>query len=639
MKQKIFAIGLIFSLLLTGCATSAAQNPAEPETPTTPNVETPPNLDLQAAADYKAVRRHLCAPWGGNDLIDGLFGTSMYSKTETTAAVDDNMGMDTSAADVSAGDRNSASSSADGGYTTTNVQVDGVDEGDVIKTDGTVIYRLSNEAVTLLRADGADTALLATISDPLGADAMASDLYLDGDRLLVLGSDARMVICPDVDGVARESGRDQTLVAVYDVSDPAAPKKVETYAQDGYLTNSRLQNGLLYLITSYNLYQYDEDLPQTYIPTVACGGKTEMLAAENIYLPPETEQSSYTVVGAIDTATGAPESTCAVLGWCDTVYMSRENLYLACSQYTQNTEDLGTEDVYTVQRVTSTASTDLTRIPLTLPLAPAATATVSGTLLNSYAMDEYAGNLRLVTTDDSYSYTEYYDEKHAWSNMRWEDDEAAQNSNNLFVLDANLQQIGALTDLAPGEQVYSVRFEGETGYFVTFRQIDPLFCVDLSDPTAPAVLSALKIPGFSQYLHRYGDGLLMGFGQAVTDNHSDGLKLSMFDTTDPTDVTELCATPLEDDYSTALYDYHAILVDPTRNVIGFPVDNGNCYTFYGYDADRGFFLRSRVKLGDDWGGWDTRALAIGSFYYVSDWNGMCVLDDAFVPVCSISFEK
>jgi uncharacterized secreted protein with C-terminal beta-propeller domain len=152
--------------------------------------------------------------------------------------------------------------------------------------------------------------------------------------------------------------------------------------------------------------------------------------------------------------------------------------------------------------------------------------------------------------------------------LPWDED-GSKTFNALYVLDADLQVAGSITDLAQDEVIYSARFDGDIGYFVTFRQVDPLFAVDLSNPKAPVVLSALKIPGFSEYLHLWSDGRLFGLGRDadVETGRAGRMKLSMFDTSDPADVTERKTLLLDSDYSAALYNHKAILISRDKNLI------------------------------------------------------------------------
>lgn len=195
-----------------------------------------------------------------------------------------------------------------------------------------------------------------------------------------------------------------------------------------------------------------------------------------------------------------------------------------------------------------------------------ATGSVRGELNNNFSMDEYDGNLRVVTTAGG-----------------WEEDYSEYSrDNNLYVLDNTLKTIGKIENLAENEEIKSARFMGKTGYFVTYRNTDPLFAVDLSDPENPKVTGELKITGFSEYLHFYGDNQLLGIGWETdpdTGNVS-GMKCSMFDLSDPTDIKETDRFILKDvSFCDALENYRAILASPKKNLFGF------AYGIYGNTND------------------------------------------------------
>lgn len=232
-----------------------------------------------------------------------------------------------------------------------------------------------------------------------------------------------------------------------------------------------------------------------------------------------------------------------------------------------------------------------------------AQAKVDGIVDDSFCLDEHEGNLRIVTT--------IYEKN-------------GDTENALYVLNSKLEEVGRIDNIAPGEKVYSARFLGNTGYFVTFEQIDPLFSVDLSDPQNPAIIGELKIPGFSEYLHPYSDNLLLGIGMSADEaGTTDGIKLSMFDTTNPGDVQEIATTVIENAYYSDVFnDYRAALIEPERDMIGFPVSaDREAYAVYGYSEGSGF---TQHMLEDTNGtGWvSTRGVRIGDVLYVVKGNAL-----------------
>ena len=241
------------------------------------------------------------------------------------------------------------------------------------------------------------------------------------------------------------------------------------------------------------------------------------------------------------------------------------------------------------------------------------------------SLDERDGYLRLATTEQTYSYSVYRDEKHDFENTKTNDD-ATQTSNDVYVLDCDLNTVGSVAGIAEGETVFSARFDGDYGYLCTYRQTDPVFAVDLTAPTDPKVVGELKLSGYSDYLHVWSDGMLFGLGMETTavDGGAtvDGMKLVMIDTSDPAKLHDLHTQTLDADYSEALNNHKAILVDSDKDLIAFPAENS--YLVYGYSADDGFTLRKEIPVSQ----WDenNRGLYIGDYFYVVGSDQVNVLD-------------
>ena len=269
-----------------------------------------------------------------------------------------------------------------------------------------------------------------------------------------------------------------------------------------------------------------------------------------------------------------------MFGFGSSIYASNDNIYIPT--YTQIKEG---EMVHSATKLFR-FSIDEGKIEL------AAEGVVKGNILNQFSMDEYNGNFRIVTTLYSYRIPDRNGEFPVSSS-----DDSGQ-SNELYVLDSDLNIIGKIENLAKGERVYSVRFMGDIAYFVTYEQIDPLFAVDLKNPKSPTLLSALKIPGFSQYLHPYGEGLLFGLGtDADMEGRASGMKLSMFDVSDPRNVVEKHKLALTNLWSEAQYNHKAILINAERNIIAFATDL--TYYVYSYSDETGFKQEAVINLADD----------------------------------------
>ena len=197
-------------------------------------------------------------------------------------------------------------------------------------------------------------------------------------------------------------------------------------------------------------------------------------------------------------------------------------------------------------------------------------------------------------------------------------------TNSVYVLDEELETIGSIENLAEDERIYSARFMGDTGYFVTFRETDPLFSVDLSDPKNPKIVGELKIPGFSDYLHFYGNNRLLGIGMNVDEKTmtTDGVKITMFDISDKTDVKEEDTYVLKNVYSTDVsYDYKAALVDWEKNLIGFAgyTQGGQRYFLFEYDDEKGFVCNLEEDINGN-GMRNPRGIYIEETLYVIQGN-------------------
>lgn len=476
------------------------------------------------------------------------------------------------------------------GYSGTNVQVAGIDEGDFLKTDGSYLYIAKGTTVAVVLAAAGNTHQVATIDISgltTGKEVLTGPvvgLMIDGTTLVVLthGFEIDTADWTRSSAAYLSSAASSLKAAFYDISDPVHPKYVSQVEQSGIYVDSRLSNGVLYLISSY--FVAPSPLagdPASYVPSVDPGlgsGRTT-LAPADITITPGVAQPAYSVVTATNVATRAMVGEQAVLENTNTVYMSDTNLYLAASQWPTYSAD-GTVSTPKVAIPGFSGSYDGTATGIVRvalgdgSLKVAAQGSVPGFVVNQFALDEMDGYLRVATTWADTSNSGYRQEASLW------------------VLDPSLNLVGSILKLADNEQIQSVRFSGPVGYVVTFRQRDPLFAIDLSDPKAPTVQSALKIPGFSTYLHPYGDDLLLGVG---VDTDSTGaptgkVKLSMFDVTDPYNVTEAStalvdvgvarrnSTQTDSADTEVTTDHKAAFVDDQLGLVGFPVTISSNWT-------------------------------------------------------------
>ena len=445
-------------------------------------------------------------------------------------------------------DTSVAADSNDLSHSETNVQEIGVDEGDFVKTDGKFIYILKRTGSFLIvSADQGELEIVSSIKLPISESV--KEMYVDGDYLSVITTVYYTSLDTSTEGVYASSSNYRTTLYTYSIADREKPELIGTISQDGNFSQSRKNGDYIYLFT-----QYSPDIQSTYeessiIPRTSRGE----LSASQIYLPEHLTYSTYLVASSVNThEPGEIGDQKAVVSVASTFYASEKNIYIANEVWSG-----------------SDTRTELMKLHYENGrIYGAAAGSVEGYLNDSFSLNEYNGYLRVVTT----SYDENYDER-----------------NGLYILDENLVLTGAIRNLAQDETIRSARFLGDTGYFVTFRQTDPLFSADLSDPADPKILGALKISGFASYLHFYNDHLLLGLGYESNENTGErtGLKLSMFDISDPSNVKEVSKFVLNGiTWCSSLDNYRSILIDPEKNLFGFTCDNR--YLLFSYDEEKGF---------------------------------------------------
>lgn len=496
--------------------------------------------DIQTAKSYDQIYEYLQANQ------DDQYGTDtgMLERGVVTESAEDSSSTNSAAA-VDTGVAQNSKSSENAVYSETNIRQEGVDEADVVKTDGRYLYTLKDNGSSVSIVDTVNGKLKEVASVRVEDDDQAREFYVnDGHLILVSEFDQERE-----DGTWTYASTD-TRVTTYNITDPEKPEKAGEVTQSGSYTSSRLTDGHLYLFTQYSVDVTSGITPKDkkdYIPYV----NQQMLEADDIYLPPFSQAYMYEVVSSVDVAKpGEIQDTKAIFSDGGELYVSNDNIYWYETQWSDKTETV-------IKRISYKGG----------KLKAEASGKVDGYINDSFSIDEYDGYLRVVTTDDE--------------------------TNGLYILDSNMKEVGSITGLAEGEQVYSARLLGDTGYFVTYEQTDPLFSVDLSDPKNPKIIGKLKIPGFSEYLHFYGENLLLGIGMDVDEDRftTNGVKLSMFDISDSSDVKEIQKYTLENVYSAAvMYDYKAVLIDPEKNVIGFAADgnNGENYYVFSYNDTNGF---------------------------------------------------
>lgn len=584
------------------------------------------------ASDYKEVYQTLLKGYQQN-WIEG----EMSAETSTATSEDKASG---NAAKDESADMDLSEGSKEGGkdYSTTNLQMEGVDESDIAKIDGSYIYTVEDKYIVITDIrDGKLEEVTRFLPKDCGAADRVMEIYVDGDQLILVvqgyetsldgnskaGSDKetsdketsdketkdeensdKETAVSDVakDGAFcyKMNGKSTTQIQVYSIVDRKNPEFEGRLIQDGYYNTSRKIGDVVYLFTQYNMTSdvtsYVEkkhgvedlkegngvsSLAEAVIPKV----NGEKVAASEIYLP-ESSGESGILVSSLDVnkPDKVLDSKLVISGYAQT-YISKDALYLY-------------EEDYDGAMITNIAKFALDEGRI----SGVAAAAVSGYVRDTFAINASDGYLRVLTTDYS------------------TEDEV----NALYILDENMKLTGQLTGIAPGEEIYAARFMGNTGYFVTYRNTDPLFTVDLSDPAKPEIIGELKVTGFSEYLHFWDDTHLLGIGYESDENtgNIENIKLSMFNIENPGEVTEEAKLVLKDvDYSEALYDYKSVIISKDKNLIGLVCEDYSGsrtkQTYQIYSYENGTFKKQAEIPGINGANYENvRGMYSGNVFYL-----------------------
>jgi uncharacterized secreted protein with C-terminal beta-propeller domain len=491
------------------------------------------------------------------DSYDGMM--MEYARSATAIAAPTAMTLD------------SAKSESGAGFSETNNQVAGIDEADIIKTDGEYIYTVSGSTLFIVQA-GEDAKVMSTTA----LDMQAAGLFVEGDALMVIGNLYDLDRFKDM-GIVPYGGMTQVLL--FDISDRESPAQAQELLFEGSYSQGRLKDGEAFIVVTSPAQSRDHPTP-----LIVENGQASNVAIGDVYLYPfPYDSTQFASVHKIDMQSGERvESTSVVVNWNLVVYMSEDNMYFATQESINEWEirqeimqdllegELTAKDRDLIARIKavddvvlsqgekknkiqqvyeryvqymksdeqealyeevddavkkrldeyeSLTYTIISRIDAD-SLAVAATGNVPGTLVNQFALDEHEGTLRAATTIQprwwgpiARPMIAETAEGTSEPAQKMVVPERTESSSGVYTLDLNMRRQGELTGLAPGESIFSARFMGERLYMVTFRQVDPFFVIDLSNPAKPKQLGELKIPGFSRYLHPYSDDVIIGIGR------------------------------------------------------------------------------------------------------------------------------
>lgn len=467
-------------------------------------------------------------------------------------------------------------------YSKTNNQVEGVEESDIIKTDGKYMYILRSKVlegkvekeVSIVEAYPADSIKVkSNISLP--KEIFNGSIHILSDRLILLY---------DINA----NGTLQSAVKIYDKTDITNPKLIREITYSGKRLSDRLINNQLYLVTEKSPYTnkigYKEidkinssDVEEPIIKDSLDNNENKVNYNDIKYCPGIPTENFITIASVNLSQMSEKSTSKTILASSRNMYVSEKNLYI--SGY--NFKD---EKTLFFKFALNNGAISLV-----------GTGEAPGMLLNQFSMDEYNENFRAATTNRKENITE----------------------NNLYVFDKNMNITGKLEGLAKGEKIYSSRFMKDKAYIVTFKQVDPLFVIDLSDSKNLKVLGELKIPGFSTYLHPYDENTLIGFGQNTVEvkengrefTRTEGIKISMFDISDFNNPKEIHKVIIgkSGTYSELLNNHKALLYSKEKNIFGFPItvinDKGKGFfdgaQIYNISKEKGFELVGEISSSTD----------------------------------------
>lgn len=512
-------------------------------------------------------------------------------------------------------------------FTRTNTQVEGIDEGDIIKADGGNIYILSQTGFYIVKADNGKARKLSEIRLQ---NYVPIEMYIEGNKLILIGgvyTPFNVFYYSYAEGRMWYPSTQKTDIRIYDITDKTSPKLDRQITVDGSYNTGRLIDGAFYYMIQYS---FNFGREETYIPKISDSavnnGAEKEIAPEDINFFDDIPHFGYLIVGKISLS-DASGGLKAYLGAGGTVYVSPNNIYTACPEYYGTVDDAHSEE-------NNKPHTRIIRINIK-DFYYNGRGRVEGKIKDKYSLDEYEGYLRIATSTSYYSYKESRSKQYS----------------SVFVLDGELKIASTITDIAPGESIYSVRFNGAEGSLVTFRQVDPLYKLDFTDPLNPKISEGLKKDGVSMYLHYIeGTNYLIGLGQDSRTNEWGGvtwggIEVTLFDVSgEEAEVNNSVYIGNYGSYAEALYNPKAILYDKDKNIFAFAAeawifDENNYYQrlqaqgYYVFGIEGGR-LAQRAFLTDiekepSYNGWQEyqdytfgcvkRAARIGDYLYtVSD---------------------
>lgn len=516
-------------------------------------------------------------------------------------------------------------------YTETNIQVEGVEEGDIVKTNGEYIYALERSAYadTIYITKATDDKLSKTAhiyyghtpyDDLYEYNAEFKEFYLCSNTLVIIISAERK---------SKNFEGDCTIAMLFDVSNPKSPQYIKEYVQTGKYTSSRLIGDNLYLFSQDSLYGYekikkpDDNFQGGYtyeykrfwqFPKIGIDNRVlSDIDEKNLYVFDDEVNLEYFLAVSIDVKNRKRSDSKAIVGGGSNVYVNNNAIYAVSSEI--NYFEVEKEYI---------PKTYIMKFGINKgEITPLAKTNVKGSVLNQFLMDEYDGYFRIITTTRKYRRNKCC----AFFSVIGID------SNTVYVLDKDLKTVSSIKGIAKGEAVTSSRFMGEIGYFCTSPQdvnVDPFFAVDFSNPKNPKILDSLKFPGVVNYLQPYDDNLMLGIGETESGQN---VKLIMFDVSNPKKIKQLFTlnTNVSCEYNSfnGSNGHKKVNVLKDKDIICF--SGGTKYNIYKFSKQKGFipleknqFSAKTNEDGEIYSSWDysIRGVFIDDYLYVCNGTGI-----------------
>ncbi len=501
--------------------------------------------------------------------VNGSLGVTTDSSTITNGGINSVL---ESAVDTSTAEKGNSnqkeSTSSENDYSTTNIQVENVDEADITKTDGNYVYSISENNVLITNVENPENMKIeASLSNP---GYVPEDIILYNGKLVVISTN---YTSSSQYTYYSKYSNDNTMVTTYDISDKTRIKKINEYVVYSRYYTSRCINGQILVICSDMLRKENDKIVTYYMEN----NEKKEIGLNNIkYL--KGEATNYqTIIASTNLNTNESVKLSEYLFNIENAYVSENNIYLVNSEYNnnktpifENIKNLLLKGIIGFIRNIEMADYDYNKYTTIYKFKINDDGSLKynnktkeeGSTINQFSLDEYQNNLRVALSGNEGS--------------------------RIVIFDENLKKIGSTEYLSKGERMYTTRFLGNKAYMVTYKNTDPLYAIDLSIPTSPKVLGELKIPGYSTYLHPYDENHLIGIGMETKEKvYRDsfgkvkrttaiitGMKMALFDVSDINNPIQISKTVIGDSRTTSaiLTNHKALLFSKEKGLLAIPVN-------------------------------------------------------------------